>query len=86
VLVTRVSPAKTAEPIEMPFGHRLAWAQGTVYLMKVDMGATWRIRLNDPCSAAMWSVTIITVATYFSISFDYYSVDVVAFVSFSMRV
>jgi len=22
----------------------------------VHMGATWRIRLNDPCSAAMWSV------------------------------
>ena len=27
---TRVSCAKTAEPIEMPFGGRLAWAQGTV--------------------------------------------------------
>jgi len=34
-LVTFVSPAKTAEPIEMPFGRRggwLEWAKGTTYL------------------------------------------------------
>jgi len=29
--VTIVSPAKTAEPIEMPFGLRTRWAQGTMY-------------------------------------------------------
>ena len=29
LLVTFVSPAKTAEPIEMPFGGWLGWAQGT---------------------------------------------------------
>jgi len=29
--VTVVSPAKTAEPIEMPFGLCLGWAQETIY-------------------------------------------------------
>ena len=31
LLVTFVSPAKTAEPIDMPFGGRLGWVQGTMY-------------------------------------------------------
>jgi len=53
-----------AEPIVMPFegggsgGGRLAWTQGTVYQMLVRMGATWRIRLNDPFSAATPADTI----------------------------
>jgi len=34
--VTLVSPAKTAEPIEMPFGW-LRWAQGTIYYMVVQI-------------------------------------------------
>jgi len=34
--VTIVSPAKTAEPIEMPFGSGLGWAQGTAYWMGID--------------------------------------------------
>jgi len=29
--VTLVSPAKTAEPIEVLFGLRIWWAQGTMY-------------------------------------------------------
>jgi len=29
--VTILSHAKTAEPIEMPFGCGLVWAQGTMY-------------------------------------------------------
>jgi len=29
--VTIVSPAKTAEPIEMPFGYGLRWAKGSTY-------------------------------------------------------
>jgi len=29
--VTLVSPTKTAEPIEMPFGLRTGWAKGTMY-------------------------------------------------------
>jgi len=33
VLVTTVSPVKPAEPIEMSFGDRLAWAQGVMYYM-----------------------------------------------------
>jgi len=35
VLVTTVSPAKTAEPIEMPFGMgKLAWAQQTIIRLR----------------------------------------------------
>ena len=44
VLVKTVSPAETAEPIEMQFGCRLAWAQGTVCYMGARIVATWRIR------------------------------------------
>ena len=51
--VTIVSPAETAEPIEMPFS---VWTR--VGPMKhvfdgVHIGATWRIQLNRPCAAAM---------------------------------
>ena len=47
--VTIVSPAKTTEPIGMSFGF---WAQVGL-LDGVHIGATWRIRLNRPCAAAM---------------------------------
>jgi len=47
-------------------GVGLAWVRGTVYWTGVDMCATWRIRLNRPCSAAMLSVANITAATCFS--------------------
>ena len=52
----RREPRKTVEPIEMPFdGHtRVAHAY--------RRNATWRIRLNEWCSAAMPSVATITVA------------------------
>ena len=33
MLITFVSPAKTAEPIEMPFGGWLMWAQGKNHLL-----------------------------------------------------
>jgi len=54
-----LSSAKTAEPSEMPFG-----GQGTMCYMGVAMGATWRMRLNDPCWAAMQPVTAVTLATF----------------------
>jgi len=52
---TAVSRAKMAEPIEMPF--RLWTREGLRkhVLDGVHSGATWRIRLNRPCAAAMWS-------------------------------
>ena len=31
VLVKTVNSAKTDEPIQMPFGDRLEWAQGTMH-------------------------------------------------------
>jgi len=45
-----VSCAKIAEQIEMPFG---LWTRVGMYkhvLHGVHIGATWRIRLNRPCS------------------------------------
>ena len=35
-LITTVSPTKTDEPIEMPLGDRLAWAQGTMGVRLLD--------------------------------------------------
>jgi len=48
--VTNVSPAKTAEPIDVPF--RL-WTWVGLRKQVLDGGAHWRIRLNRPCAAAM---------------------------------
>ena len=51
--VTIVSPAKTAEPIEMPFGAWTMMGPRKRASDGVHIGATWRIRLNRPCAAAM---------------------------------
>ena len=62
--VTLVSPAKTAELIEMSFGMWTRLRPRKHVLDGVYIGATWRIRLNRPCAAAMrpfcevsWSLT-----------------------------
>jgi len=44
------TPAKTAEPIEMPFGLWTRVGQRQHVLHGVHIDATWRIRLNRPCS------------------------------------
>ena len=49
VLGTPTSPAKMDEPIEMLFGT----GQTRVSHESI-IGATWRIRFNDPCAVAMW--------------------------------
>lgn len=43
------------KPIEMRLGagNRLMWAQGTIISWGVQIGVTWRIRLNDPCAETM---------------------------------
>jgi len=51
--VTVVSPAKTAEPIEMPFGIWTRVGPRKHVLGAVHNGATWRIPLNRPRAAAM---------------------------------
>jgi len=51
VAITAVSPAKTAEPIEMRSGG--ADSRINHVLDAVHMGANWRIRLSDLCSATM---------------------------------
>ena len=64
VLVTTVSPAKTAEPINVLFRHRLG-----VGPMEPCMGSnTYGRHLantieRDPCLMAMWAVAAVTVAT-----------------------
>jgi len=50
-----VSCAKTAEPIEMQFGMLSGVDPGNHALDGVNIGATWPIRLNRPCAAAMRS-------------------------------
>ena len=45
-----VSCAKMAEQIEMPFGLWTRGAEGSMRYMGVHIGATWRIRVNCPCS------------------------------------
>ena len=51
--VAVVSPAKTAEPIEMSFGISTRVSPTKHVLAEVYSGATWRIPLNRPCAAAM---------------------------------
>jgi len=45
-----VTPAKTAEPIEMPFGLWTRMGPWKRVLHGVHTSATWRIRLNRPRS------------------------------------
>jgi len=48
-----VSCAQMAEALKMPFGCGLEWAQGSTCYVGVHIVATWRIRLNHPCSVAV---------------------------------
>ena len=51
---TSVSSAKTAEPIEMPFGEGAdSCGLKEALIDAVHIGATWRIPINDPCAAAI---------------------------------
>ena len=65
LLVTIVSHAKTAEPIqiEMSFGK---WTRGDPknhVLYRAHIGTTWRIRWIDFVAAAMRPYATITIAT-----------------------
>jgi len=55
VLITAASRAEMAEPIEMPFGAQIrVGPRDRVSLLDgVHIGATWQIRLGDPCAAAI---------------------------------
>ena len=52
VLVTPMSPAKTTESVNCHLGQTHLGPKNRVLCGPLT-GATWRIRLNDPCSAAM---------------------------------
>jgi len=51
--VTVVSPAKTAEPIEMQFSSRTRVGPKNHVLAEVHTGVTWRIPMYHSCAAAM---------------------------------
>jgi len=51
--LSAVSCAKTAEPIDMPFGFCTPVGPRKYVLGGAHTGATWRILLNRPCAAAM---------------------------------
>jgi len=44
-----VSPAKTAEPIQMLFEGHTGVGSKKLVLLGVHIGATWRIRVIDSC-------------------------------------
>jgi len=48
MLGTPVSPAKTDEPIKMPFGLQTRAGPISHVLHGEHHGTTWRIRLNEP--------------------------------------
>ena len=49
LLVTTVSPAKTVEPIDLPFGSEdSSWPKKPLH--EEHTGNTWRIRESDVCS------------------------------------
>jgi len=55
-----VSPAKTAEPIEMPFGVHTCGGRSRNHISDggVHIGTTLRILLNDPCVAVIWPYVV----------------------------
>jgi len=63
VFGTGVSPTKTAELIEMPFGNRLAWARGTAYQIVVTLAPAGKYDGLICVVAAMWPLATITVVT-----------------------
>jgi len=53
LLGTSASLAEMAEPFEMPFEMWTCVGPKNHVLDRVHIGATWRVRFNDSCSAAM---------------------------------
>jgi len=74
--LSAVNCAKTAEPIEMPFGVSTRVGRRKQVVDGVCIGATWRIRLNHPCAAAMgpylWSPYVIGRPYIFSSCFFFF--------------
>ena len=64
VLMIAISCTKMAEPMDMPFG---LWTpidpRKDVLHGGGHIGATWRIRLNRPCAAAVRPFSLITLRT-----------------------
>jgi len=58
--------AKTAEPIELAFK---VWTRVGPMNHVLHGGATWRIRLNDACSAADVATITVAVCHYSTISY-----------------
>ena len=58
-------PCKTAEPIEVPLGGQTDVGPKNHILERVNIGAIWRIRLND-CVQWRCALCQITLATCFA--------------------
>jgi len=58
-----VSCAKMAELIEMLFGLWIQMDPRNHVLHGLHIGATWRIQLNRPCAAEIWTYCQITLTT-----------------------
>jgi len=69
--VTVVSPQKRLNRSRCRLSWWLQWAQGSMYLVGVHAGSTWRIPLNCPCQqwcGRLWS--------YFDHLFSFMCADV----------
>jgi len=66
-----VSPAKTDEPIKMPFGLQTRAGPMSHVLHGEHLGTTWRIRLNEPSTrggnAALCQIILTTVLFFTAI-------------------
>jgi len=61
-ITTRIN-SLLQKPIDIPFGAGAdTRGRRESRIMGIGIGAIWRIRLNDPCSAAMRAVATVTVA------------------------
>ena len=61
-----MSRAKMVEPVDMPLGTQFHVGPNNPVLY--GRHATWRIRLNDPCSAAVQAVDTVTVAACYVVN------------------
>jgi len=70
LLVTIVSPAKAAEPIETLLRGADALDQGITYQIRVFIGTTWRIQWIDLCGDVARIIVVTCLQPNFAILSD----------------
>ena len=63
VLITLVRPAKQLNRLRCRPEKQIHMSPKNQVLDAVHIGTSWQIRLNDPCSVAMWAVATTTCYT-----------------------